>query len=60
MYECVNVCACVCVCIVYEQDFLFSSLYLKYFVSLLFLAFCLGLNGPGTRFCFGGLYILNI
>ena len=33
MYECVNVCACVCVCIIYEQDFLFSSLY-KYFVYI--------------------------
>ena len=34
MYECMNICACVCVCIIYEQDFLFSSLY-KYFVCTL-------------------------
>ena len=35
MYECMNVCACVCVCIIYEQDFLFSSLFKKYFVCLI-------------------------
>ena len=35
MYECMNICACVCVCIIYEQDFLFSSLFKKYFVCLI-------------------------
>ena len=38
MYECMNVCACVCVCIIYEQDFLFSSLY-KYILFVLYIEY---------------------